>query len=52
MLDTVVADLFDAYSEEEIADLSTGLLVELKRLVNAEVRRRVESYSAAVEAEE
>ena len=38
--DTIVEDGFDPYSEAEIRDLSNGVLMELKRLVEAEHARR------------
>lgn len=41
-LDEVLDGSFDAYSAEQIADLPTGTLAELKTHVDAEVARRLE----------
>jgi hypothetical protein len=42
MVDQVSEEGFDAYSADQIADLSTGVLAELKRIVDAEVQKRIE----------
>lgn len=37
-----ISDEFDPYGADQIADLSTGLLAELKRVVDAEIAKRIE----------
>lgn len=46
MVDQISEDNFDAYGEQQIADLSTGVLAELKRIVDAEVAKRLEECKA------
>jgi len=41
---------FDAYGADQIADLSTGLLAELKKIVDAEVAKRLEECKALLPA--
>jgi RecJ-like exonuclease len=44
MLDEVVDASMNPYGVEQVADLDTGTLAELKRVVDAEVAKRVEEY--------
>jgi len=46
MVDSISEDKFDAYGADEIADLPTGTLAELKRVVDAEVAKRLEDCKA------
>lgn len=46
MVDEIMDQSTDPYSAQQIADLSTGVLAELKKLVDAEVARRIEDCKA------
>lgn len=42
MVDEVTDETMNPYGESQIADLDTGTLAELKRIVDAEVAKRIE----------
>lgn len=42
MVDEVVDETMNPYGSEQIADLDTGTLAELKRIVDAEIAKRIE----------
>lgn len=46
MVDEILNGSIDPYGSEQIADLSTGALAELKRVVDAEVAKRLEDCKA------